>query len=154
MLEDPALEFRNASVLQFGRLGVFAARWADPPGGAGARALPSAAGLPESTPFSAATALQARLRLLEIGEFLLEALKSVAGGSCRLLAERGAFDFELHDAFANFVHFRRHRVDFHAKPGRGLVNEIDCLVRQESGRQCSGATTPRGDERGVLIFTP
>ena len=58
--------------------------------------------------------------------------------------QRLPFDLELRHATVEFVDLHRHRVDFDAEPGRGFVDEVDRLVRQEAVSDCSD---PRAERR-------
>ena len=50
----------------------------------------------------------------------------------------------------DLVELRRHRVDLHPQPRRGLVDQIDRLVRQEPVGDVAVRQHRRGDERRVL----
>ena len=87
--------------------------------------------------------------LLEVGELLLERRESRLRRVVGLLAERLALDLELDPAPLGLVELDRHRVDLHPEPRRGLVDEVDRLVRQEPVGDVAVAERRRRDERGV-----
>ena len=87
--------------------------------------------------------------LLDVGELLLERLEARLRRVVLLLAQRLALDLELDPAPLELVELDRHRVDLHAQPGRGLVDEVDRLVRQEALGDVAVAERRRGDEGGV-----
>ena len=72
--------------------------------------------------------------LLEVGELLLERGEARLRGVVGLLAQRLALDLELDPAALGLVELDRHRVDLHPQPRRGLVDEVDRLVRAGTGR--------------------
>jgi hypothetical protein len=84
---------------------------------------------------AASPAPSARQRVLLSLRFA-SSFSSFSSRSCDaavlLLAQRLALDLELHDAAVDLVDLRRHRVDLHPQPRRGLVDEIDRLVGQEA----------------------
>jgi hypothetical protein len=67
---------------------------------------------------------------LGLGELALDRL---AHGR-RLLRHRGELDLELRHAPLGLVELDRGAVDLHPQPRGRLVDEVDRLVRQESGR--------------------
>ena len=67
----------------------------------------------------------------------------------RLLRHRGQLDLELRDAPLRLVQLDGRRVDLHAQPGRGLVDEVDRLVREEPVGDVSVGEHCGRDERGV-----
>ena len=130
---DLALEFRDAAVLQLRRPRVVAL------------ALRRFHVAPEAVEFFlqarrlrdrrlllGPVGRQAALFLLQVGELLLELRQAVLRGLVGFLAQGLALDLELHDAALHFVELGRHRVDLHAQPRGGLVDEVDGLVGQEA----------------------
>ena len=69
--------------------------------------------------------------------------------SSDLLAQRLAFDLELDASSLELVELDGHRIDLHAQPGRGLVDEVDRLVRQEAIGDVAVGQGRGGDERGI-----
>ena len=67
----------------------------------------------------------------------------------RLLAQRLALDLELDPPALELVELDRHRVDLHAQPAGGLVDEVDRLVRQEPLGDVAVRQRRRGDERRI-----
>ena len=92
-----------------------------------------------SASFSSAQRAASSLRqLLRLGQLPLDRLAHVR----RLLRHRGELDLELADAPLGLVELERRRVDLHAQARRGLVDEVDRLVRQAAGRRCTGRRAP------------
>jgi hypothetical protein len=87
---------------------------------------------------------------LEVSQLLLEPREAFGGGLVRLLPQRRSLDFELHDAAFDLVELRRHRVDLHAQLRRGLVDQVDRLVRQEPIRDVAVREDRRRHQRRVL----
>ena len=87
--------------------------------------------------------------LLEIGQLLLERLEPGLRRVVGLLAQRLALDLELDAAPLELVELDRHRVDLHAQPRRGLVDEVDRLVGQEAVGDVAVRQRGRRDERRV-----
>ena len=95
----------------------------------------------ETTPF-----------FLEVGQLFFELRQPLHGGFVPFLAERFAFDLQLHDAPLDLIQLGRHRIDFHAELRCGLVDEIDGLVREEPVGDVPIREDRRRDQRGVLEF--
>ncbi len=93
--------------------------------------------------------LEAAGLLLEVGQLLLERLEARLRGVVGLLAQRLALDLELDAPALELVELDRHGVDLHAQPRRGLVDEVDRLVRQEALGDVAVGQRGRGDERGI-----
>ena len=87
--------------------------------------------------------------LLDVGELLLERLEPRLRGVVGLLAQGLALDLELDAPPLELVELDRHRVDLHPQPRRGLVDEVDRLVRQEPLRDVAVGQGRRGDERRI-----
>ena len=66
-----------------------------------------------------------------------------------LLLERELLELEPVDVAAQLVDLERRRVDLHAQPRRGLVDQVDRLVGQLAARDVAVAERCRGDERGI-----
>ena len=87
--------------------------------------------------------------LLEVGELLLERLEARLRRVVGLLAQRLALDLELDPPALELVELDRHRVDLHAQPRGGLVDEVDRLVGQEPVGDVAVGQRRGRDERGV-----
>ena len=66
-----------------------------------------------------------------------------------LLLERELLELQPVDVAAQLVDLERRRVDLHAQPRRGLVDEVDRLVGQLPARDVAIGEGCRGDERGI-----
>ena len=88
--------------------------------------------------------------LFRLGQLLLDFLESILGCNVGLAIERRALDFELHHAPIHFIELDRHRFFFGAQLGRGLIDEVDCLVRQKSIGDVARRQNRRGHQRGIL----
>ncbi len=88
--------------------------------------------------------------VLYLGELFLELLETVAGELVVLFLEGHLFDLHLHDAAAQIVELRRHRVDLRADHRAGLIDEVDGLVRQETVGDIAVGERRRGDKRVVV----
>ncbi len=148
---DPALELGQLAVLQLGRLRVVAGalRQLDVQAHL-LELLLQLAHVLDGFLLLLPVRLQPRLLFLEVGQLLLELGQPLARRLVLFLAQRLALDLELHDAAAHLVELRRHRVDLHAQLRRGLVHEVDRLVRQEPVGDVAMREHGRGDERRVL----
>jgi hypothetical protein len=82
---------------------------------------------------------------LEIGE-------PPARGFVGFLAQGFAFDLELDKAAVEAIHFLGLRVDFDADARRGLVNEVDRLVRQLPVGDVAMRELGGGDDRRIGDF--
>ena len=69
--------------------------------------------------------------LLEVRQLLLEPRQTLLRCGIGFLSQRLALDLELHHAPLDLIQLCGHRVDLHAQARRGLVDEIDGLVREE-----------------------
>ena len=67
----------------------------------------------------------------------------------RLLRHRSQFDLELDHTALGLVELDGRRIDLHPKPGRGLVDEVDRLVRQEAIGDVALGKHRGGGKRGV-----
>jgi len=67
---------------------------------------------------------------LQLGQLLFQLLQTVAAGGVGFALEGLAFDFQLHHAAVGLVQVRGQAVYVRADHGRGLVDEVDGLVRQ------------------------
>ena len=74
----------------------------------------------------------------------------LAGMRVGFLEQRLALDFQLHDAALDFVDFDGQRIDLHAQGGRGFVDQVDGLVRQEAVGDVAMGKRGGGDNRRVL----
>ena len=66
-----------------------------------------------------------------------------------LALERELLELQPVDVAAQLVDLERRRVDLHAQPRRGLVDEVDRLVGQLPARDVAVRERCRGDERGI-----
>ena len=82
-------------------------------------------------------------------DLLFEVFQALLGGLVGLLAEGLAFDLELDEAPFEPVQLFRFRVDLDADAARGLVHEVDGLVRQLSIGDVAVRQRGRGDDRGI-----
>ncbi len=97
---------------------------------------------------------QPRLILAQRRQLFLELLEPAAARVVVFLAQRLALDLELQDAARDLVELLRHRVDFGAQLGRGLVDQVDRLVGQEAIGDVAVAHRRGRDERASLMRTP
>ena len=98
--------------------------------------------------------LQMRGLLLEVGEILLQLFESVPRSLVGLFLQGLPLDLELDDAPVELVEFLGLRIHLHAEPRRGLVNEVDRLVRQETVGDVAIRQGRRCNERGVADSHP
>ena len=70
--------------------------------------------------------------LLQLGDLALDALQPVLRRLVVFLLQRLALDLELNETPVEFVQLLRLGIDLHAQAARGLVHEVDGLVRQET----------------------
>ena len=94
-------------------------------------------------------AQRARL-FLGMGELALELREALLAGGVGLFLERLALDLQARDRPLHLVELRRHRVDLHPELRRGLVDEVDGLVRQEAVGDVARRERRGRDQRGVL----
>ena len=92
--------------------------------------------------------------LLLVGQFLLQGLQPLLGSLIGFLQQGLFLDLQLHHPPRQFVHFGRHGVDFRAQLGRGLVHQVDGLVRQKAVRDVAVRKHRGGHQRGVLDAHP
>ena len=71
------------------------------------------------------------------------------GGVVLLLGQRHLLDLEATHQALDLVDLDGPGVDLHPQPGRGLVDQVDGLVRQEAGGDVAVGQGGRGDQRGV-----
>ena len=69
-----------------------------------------------------------RFQLVKLG---FQLLQPVARRLIAFPLQGFPLDLELDDAAVEFIDFFRLRIDLHAEPRRGLVDQVDRLVRQE-----------------------
>ncbi len=93
---------------------------------------------------------QATALFLQVGELLLQLAEPLDRRLVLFLAQRLAFDLELHDAPLDLVELARHRVDLHPELRRRLVDEVDRLVGQEAIGDVAIREHGRRHERRVL----
>ena len=72
------------------------------------------------------------------------------GEGVAFLFQRHFLDFKLHDPAPQVIQLGRHRVDFGADGGAGLVYEVDGLVGQEAVGDVAVGQRGRRDERRVV----
>ena len=70
-------------------------------------------------------------------------------GRVGLLGQRHLLDLQAPDCPFDLVHLDRPRVDLHAEPGGGLVDQVDGLVGQEPVGDVAVGEGGGGDQRGV-----
>ncbi len=149
-LLEPALELRNLAVLELGHAAEI---------GRAPRLLELRFRALELL-LDVRLALHGRLLrlpdLLEVRELaleLLDLLLEVAAPALRrfvgLLLQCLALDLELDQPAVEAVHLLRLRVDLHPDPRRGLVDEVDRLVRQLPVADVAVRERRRRDDRGV-----
>ena len=86
----------------------------------------------------------------QLGELGLECREPLLGRVVGLLGQRGLLDLELADPPLDDVDLERHRVDLDPEPRRGLVHEVDRLVRELAARDVAVREHRGRDERRVL----
>ena len=86
---------------------------------------------------------------LEVRKLLLELLQPFLRRGVGLLFERRAFDLELLAPALHLIDLDRHRVDLDPQAARGLVDQVDRLVRLEPARHVAVGEDRRRDERRV-----
>ena len=86
---------------------------------------------------------------LEISQLGAQLLQPVLAGCVLLLGQRHLFDLEATDQPFDLVDLDGARVDLHPQPGRGLVDQVDGLVRQEPRRDVAIRQGGGRDQRGV-----
>src|SRR5207247_7096768 len=87
---------------------------------------------------------------LGMGGLALELPEALLAGGVGLFLERLALDLQARDRPLHLVELRRHRVDLHAELRRGLVDEVDGLVRQEAVGDVARRERRGRDQRGIL----
>ena len=80
------------------------------------------------------TGLQLFLLGLEPRLLLSDRCQAGLGAIIRFLLQRLLLDFQLHDLAAHLIDRRRHRLDLRTQLCRGLIDEVDSLIRQEAVR--------------------
>ena len=70
--------------------------------------------------------------LLESTELAGEGAPPLGRDNVTFLGERRIFDLDAHDASLDLVELGRARIDLDAQTTGGLVDQVDCLVRQET----------------------
>ena len=96
------------------------------------------------------TRLQGIPLALDFREFLFQSLEPLFAGFVLLAAQSLALDFELHQPPFQPFEFLGHGFRLGAQLGRGLVDQVDGLVRQEPVRNVAMGKLCCGDERPVL----
>src|ERR1051325_9221216 len=76
--------------------------------------------------------------------------EALARAPVRLLGEPDPLDLQLPHATRDLVQLDRHGIDLHAQAGRGLVDQVDRLVRQVAVGDVAVRQHRRGHERRVL----
>ena len=84
-----------------------------------------------------------------LGELGAQGGQPVDGGGVGLLRQRHLLDLQPTDGALHRVDLHRPRVDLHAEPGGGLVDQVDGLVGQEPRGDVAVGERGGGDERGV-----
>src|SRR5207253_8162 len=75
--------------------------------------------------FTLPASLERVAPLGKVRQRLVEQPKALARSLVLLLLQRLPLDLELPDLPLQLVELDRHRVDLHAQPGRGLVDQVD-----------------------------
>ncbi len=91
-----------------------------------------------------------RLLLVQIAELGLEAGEPLGRSRVGLLLEGDTLDLELADPARDDVDLGGHGVDLDAKAARGLVDEVDGLVREEPARHVP-VRQHRGSDEGRVL---
>ena len=86
----------------------------------------------------------------DLGQLLFEVGEPFFRGLVLFFLQRLALDFELHYLAGDGIELDGHRVDLHPESRRGLVDEVDGLVGEESAADVAVGQCRGGDERGVL----
>ncbi len=87
--------------------------------------------------------------LFLVGQFGAQLLQPVHRRCVLLLGQRHLLDLEAAHQALDLVDLDGSRVDLHPQPRRGLVDEVDGLVRQEARGDVAVRQGRRGDECGV-----
>ncbi len=93
--------------------------------------------------------LHARELLADLRHLGTQRLEPLEARRVLLLGERHLLDLELGEVALDGVDLDRHRVDLDAQAARGLVDEVDGLVRQEAVGDVAVRELGRGDDRAV-----
>ena len=93
--------------------------------------------------------LQVGVLALGLADLLLERRQALAGGLVALLAQGLALHLELDEAPVEPVHLLGLGVHLHADAARGLVHQVDGLVRQLAVADVAVREGGRGDDRRV-----
>ena len=104
--------------------------------------------------FLAPLSLQRVVTFADFSQLFLQTHQAVLGGRIGLALERLAFDLELHDAPVDFVQLGRHRFLFGAQLGGRLIDQIDCLVGQETVRDVALGKTAAVTRAASLMRIP
>ena len=89
------------------------------------------------------------LLLARFAELLLGLLKLLLAGGVLLVAKCLGFDLKLHHPPADLIQFGGHGVVLDAKPRRGLVDQVDRLVRQKAIGDVAVAEHRRRHDRRI-----
>ncbi len=92
--------------------------------------------------------------LLEVGQLPLQLGQPFLRRRVGLLLQGGPFDLQLLDATLHLVDLDGHRIDLDAQPRRGLVDQIDGLVRLEPAGHVAVGEDRRRHQRRVLDADP
>ena len=87
--------------------------------------------------------------LLPVGQVTAQPLQPLLRGLVGLVRERQLLHLQPVDRPLQLVDLDRPGVDLHPQPGRGLVDQVDRLVRQEPGGDVAVGQRRGGDQRGV-----
>ena len=93
--------------------------------------------------------LHRRRPLLQLGQFRLELVQPLLRCGIGLFLQSGTLDLHALHLAVDLVELRRHRIDLDAKAARGLVDQVDGLVRQEAPGHVPMRKQGGGDQRGV-----
>ena len=87
--------------------------------------------------------------LAALGELGPQGGEALRGRGVGLLGQRHLLDLEAAHGALDLVDLHRPRVDLHAQPRAGLVDEVDGLVGQEARGDVAVGERGRGHQRGV-----
>ena len=87
--------------------------------------------------------------LLLVGQLGAQLLQPFLGGGVLLLGQRHLLDLEPAHQPLDLVDLDGPGVDLHPQPRRGLVDQVDGLVRQEAAGDVAVGQRGRGDQSGV-----
>ncbi len=90
----------------------------------------------------------------EVGQLAAQPRQPLLGRVVGLSGERHLLHLEPVDGALQLVDLDRARVDLHAQPRRGLVDQVDRLVGQEAAGDVAVGQRRRSDQRAVVDVAP